>query len=266
MDVAARRRRGVRVRRGARRRRAGRAARASTRASTASTPATGSTRPDDGWIQIAAVKPAHWVALCGALGSPSSPTTRASRRGRPARRTAPSSRRCSRRASLTRTGVTWSRRLDDAGVPNEIPLDTHDGELVLFDADNERARARRGVRAPDHGAHAPVRQAHRLLRDARAHRRARRRSSASTPARSSAGSGTPTPRSTSSAPRASSTGPTTTTPGACDAWNSADRSHSSPAARPASGPQRSGTSAAGRGVVVFDRDASQGRGAGRRAR
>ncbi len=37
-----------------------------------------------------------------------------------------------------RTSIVWSRLLDDAGVPNEIPLDSNAGELVLFDADNER--------------------------------------------------------------------------------------------------------------------------------
>jgi crotonobetainyl-CoA:carnitine CoA-transferase CaiB-like acyl-CoA transferase len=52
----------------------------------------------DGWIQIAAVKEAEWVALCRVLGV----------------------------------------ALDDAAVPNEIPVDTKAGDLVLFDADNER--------------------------------------------------------------------------------------------------------------------------------
>jgi crotonobetainyl-CoA:carnitine CoA-transferase CaiB-like acyl-CoA transferase len=32
----------------------------------------------------------------------------------------------------------WAGALDDAGVPNEIPVDTKAGDLVLFDADNER--------------------------------------------------------------------------------------------------------------------------------
>lgn len=38
----------------------------------------------------------------------------------------------------TRTAVSWSYHLDDAGVPNEIAVDPKGGDLVLFDADNER--------------------------------------------------------------------------------------------------------------------------------
>ncbi|HEY3941678.1 MAG TPA: CoA transferase, partial [Acidimicrobiales bacterium] len=33
----------------------------------------------------------------------------------------------------TSTAVQWRRRLDDAGVPCEIPVETLDGESVLFD-------------------------------------------------------------------------------------------------------------------------------------
>ena len=36
----------------------------------------------------------------------------------------------------TRTSVSWSHALDDAGVPNEVPLDSIGGEVVLHDADN----------------------------------------------------------------------------------------------------------------------------------
>ena len=36
----------------------------------------------------------------------------------------------------TRTSISMSFALDDAGVPNEVPVDTHGGELVLNDADN----------------------------------------------------------------------------------------------------------------------------------
>jgi crotonobetainyl-CoA:carnitine CoA-transferase CaiB-like acyl-CoA transferase len=38
----------------------------------------------------------------------------------------------------TRTAVSWSYHLDDVGVPNEIAVDPKGGDLVLFDADNER--------------------------------------------------------------------------------------------------------------------------------
>ena len=36
------------------------------------------------------------------------------------------------------TAIPWSRLLDEAGVPNEIAIDTKAGERVLFDGDNER--------------------------------------------------------------------------------------------------------------------------------
>jgi crotonobetainyl-CoA:carnitine CoA-transferase CaiB-like acyl-CoA transferase len=36
----------------------------------------------------------------------------------------------------TKTAVFWTRTLDEAGVPNEVPVDTKGGELPLFDADN----------------------------------------------------------------------------------------------------------------------------------
>jgi crotonobetainyl-CoA:carnitine CoA-transferase CaiB-like acyl-CoA transferase len=93
---------------------------------------------NDGWIQIAAIKPAHWTALCEALGLPDLATDA---------RFADAAARHDRRDELeallaerfrARTAITWSRRLDDAGVPNEVATDTRAGELVLFDGDNER--------------------------------------------------------------------------------------------------------------------------------
>src|SRR5262249_59223069 len=36
----------------------------------------------------------------------------------------------------TKTAVFWTRTLDDAGVPNDVPLDTHGGEVPLYDSDN----------------------------------------------------------------------------------------------------------------------------------
>jgi crotonobetainyl-CoA:carnitine CoA-transferase CaiB-like acyl-CoA transferase len=91
-----------------------------------------------GWIQIAAVKPEHWPALCTAVGAPELSDDP---------RFATVADRAANRAELEallearfagRTAVTWSRRLDDAGVPNEIAVDTFEGQLALFDADNER--------------------------------------------------------------------------------------------------------------------------------
>jgi len=90
----------------------------------------------DGWIQIAAVKESEWVALCGALGAPELADDE---------RFAVADLRREHRTQLEtllaprflgRTSVSWSHALDDAGVPNEIPLDTLGGEVVLHDADN----------------------------------------------------------------------------------------------------------------------------------
>jgi crotonobetainyl-CoA:carnitine CoA-transferase CaiB-like acyl-CoA transferase len=90
----------------------------------------------DGWIQIAAVRESEWVALCSALGAPELADDE---------RFAVAHLRREHRAQLEtllaprflgRTSVSWSHTLDDAGVPNEIPLDTLGGEVVLHDADN----------------------------------------------------------------------------------------------------------------------------------
>jgi len=91
-----------------------------------------------GWIQVAAVKPEHWRALCDAIGVPelADDARFADPNARAANRTELEALLTARFA--TRTAVTWSRRLDDAGVPNEISVDTFEGQLVLFDADLER--------------------------------------------------------------------------------------------------------------------------------
>jgi crotonobetainyl-CoA:carnitine CoA-transferase CaiB-like acyl-CoA transferase len=90
----------------------------------------------DGWIQIAAVSESEWIALCTALGAPELADDE---------RFAVASLRREHRTQLetllaprfrTRTSVSWTHALDDAGVPNEIPVDTLGGEQVLFDADN----------------------------------------------------------------------------------------------------------------------------------
>jgi crotonobetainyl-CoA:carnitine CoA-transferase CaiB-like acyl-CoA transferase len=79
----------------------------------------------DGWVQVAALKPAEWDALCATLGVD------------------PSLDRKTAEAQLelrfrTRTAVSWSYHLDDAGVPNEVAIDPKGGDLMLYDADNER--------------------------------------------------------------------------------------------------------------------------------
>ena len=39
-------------------------------------------------------------------------------------------------AFRTKTARFWTRTLDDAGVPNEVPVDSQGGEAPLFDSDN----------------------------------------------------------------------------------------------------------------------------------
>jgi crotonobetainyl-CoA:carnitine CoA-transferase CaiB-like acyl-CoA transferase len=93
---------------------------------------------DDDWIMVAAVKDSEWEALCGVLHVEHLLTE-------PRFATAASRQEHRRQlASLlepvfrTKTARYWSRMLDDADVPNEVPIDTWDGEQVLYDADNER--------------------------------------------------------------------------------------------------------------------------------
>ncbi len=69
-------------------------------------------------------------------------------------------------------GSRGQRRFADVGVPSQVPTDTHDGELMLFDADNERLGLVAEYEHPLMGHDAPVRHADRLLGDARPHRRA----------------------------------------------------------------------------------------------
>jgi crotonobetainyl-CoA:carnitine CoA-transferase CaiB-like acyl-CoA transferase len=92
----------------------------------------------EGWIQIAAVEDEDWTALCGALGVPeladdprfATPAARTESRHQLEALLVPRFR--------TRTAVQWTRALDDAGVPNEVAIETQAGERVMFDADNER--------------------------------------------------------------------------------------------------------------------------------
>jgi crotonobetainyl-CoA:carnitine CoA-transferase CaiB-like acyl-CoA transferase len=109
----------------------------------------------EGWIQIAAISDEHWRALCAAVGAPEltddprfvDRAARADHREQLEALLAP--------RFMTRTAVTWSRALDDAGVPNEVAVDTRAGETVLFDADNERLGL---VAEYEQGKLGPVRQ------------------------------------------------------------------------------------------------------------
>jgi crotonobetainyl-CoA:carnitine CoA-transferase CaiB-like acyl-CoA transferase len=95
-------------------------------------------RTNDDWIQIAAVTQPQFEALCRTLGLADlvEDVRFADRAARHEHRQqlealfAP--------VFATRTAIVWSRALDDAGVPNEVPRDTHSGDTVFFDADNDR--------------------------------------------------------------------------------------------------------------------------------
>ena len=90
----------------------------------------------DGWIQIAAITESEWCAFCGALGVPALADD--------ARFAVADLRRQNREELesllaprfLNRTSNSWSYAFDDAGVPNEVPLDSHGGDYVLNDVDN----------------------------------------------------------------------------------------------------------------------------------
>jgi crotonobetainyl-CoA:carnitine CoA-transferase CaiB-like acyl-CoA transferase len=73
---------------------------------------------DGGWICVAAVTGAQGTALREVTGAASD----AGLVG----------------AFRTRTALQWTRLLDDAGVPNDIPVDSRDGSTALHDGDNER--------------------------------------------------------------------------------------------------------------------------------
>lgn len=79
----------------------------------------------EGWIQVAAVRDEHWRALCETLGVPDDPD----------RWTVAGQLEA---AFRTKTAVQWTHALDDAGVPNEVAVETYGGHAPLYDADAER--------------------------------------------------------------------------------------------------------------------------------
>ncbi len=83
---------------------------------------------DDGWLCVAAVTDTQWRALCSTAGAGD-----LERDGDRATVEA-----ALERCFATRTALAWRRALDRAGVPNEIPVESLDGEACLHDADNER--------------------------------------------------------------------------------------------------------------------------------
>jgi crotonobetainyl-CoA:carnitine CoA-transferase CaiB-like acyl-CoA transferase len=116
---------------------------------------------DDDWICIAAVTDDDFTKLCGALGVPD--IANEARFATPAKR---SEHRRQLETLLepifrTKTAVFWTRTLDEAGVPNEVPVDTKGGELPLFDADNVALGM---VAEYEHGVLGNVRQFGELVR------------------------------------------------------------------------------------------------------
>jgi len=79
----------------------------------------------DWWLQIAALRPEQWTALCRVLDVPDDDDHWTVTGQLEA-------------AFRTKTAIVWSRALDDAGVPNEVPIQTEGGVRPLYDADAER--------------------------------------------------------------------------------------------------------------------------------
>jgi crotonobetainyl-CoA:carnitine CoA-transferase CaiB-like acyl-CoA transferase len=113
-----------------------------------------------GWLQVAGVKPAHWPALCRALDRPdladdarySTPALRQRNRAELESELEP--------IFASQTALQWRRRLDAAGVPSEISIDTGDGETVLFDEENVDLGL---VATYDHPVHGALRQVGQLV-------------------------------------------------------------------------------------------------------
>jgi crotonobetainyl-CoA:carnitine CoA-transferase CaiB-like acyl-CoA transferase len=113
-----------------------------------------------GWIQIAALRPEHWPALCQALGRIdlvddarfSSPESRRTNRGVLEAELEP--------AFGALTPLQWRRRFDSLGIPSEVPVDTQDGDCWLFDDELLRL----GVVAElNHAVHGRLRQVGQLI-------------------------------------------------------------------------------------------------------
>ncbi len=91
---------------------------------------------DDDWICIAAITDDEFRRLCTVLGvdelveEPRFATGASRSEHRRQLETIFEAR------FLTKTARFWTRTLDDAGVPNEVPVDTQGGEAPLFDSDN----------------------------------------------------------------------------------------------------------------------------------
>jgi len=91
---------------------------------------------DDDWICVAALTDDDFRTLCTVLGVAEIVDDE---------RFGTAANRAEHRRQLetileprfrTKTARFWTRTLDDAGVPNEVPVDTQGGEAPLFDSDN----------------------------------------------------------------------------------------------------------------------------------
>jgi len=83
---------------------------------------------DEGWICVAAVTDAQWESLCAVTG-----VGALERNGERDKAEA-----ALQAAFMGRTTLGWHRALDAAGVPNEVPIESMDGQAFLHDGDNER--------------------------------------------------------------------------------------------------------------------------------
>lgn len=93
---------------------------------------------DGGWIQIAAVKESEFRALTTVLGVPE--VADDPRFATPALRKEHRSELDALLEArfLLKLAPQWHNFLDEAGVPNEVPIDPQQGDLILNDADNVR--------------------------------------------------------------------------------------------------------------------------------
>jgi crotonobetainyl-CoA:carnitine CoA-transferase CaiB-like acyl-CoA transferase len=91
---------------------------------------------DDGWICLAAMTEEHWHRLCAALGLDELDRDERFSSASARRRSRPVLEERLQEAFLSRSAPEWTSVLDDAGVPNQIPVDTDDGRQLLRDEDN----------------------------------------------------------------------------------------------------------------------------------
>jgi crotonobetainyl-CoA:carnitine CoA-transferase CaiB-like acyl-CoA transferase len=84
-----------------------------------------------GWICVAAVTTEHWRRLCTTLGLDALPGDARFATASDRRRHRPELEALLQAAFLTAPASEWTGRLDQGGVPNEVPVDTDDGRQIL---------------------------------------------------------------------------------------------------------------------------------------